>query len=268
MIVKVGDKEFYMDRYLVNNLDYVKKCVLEKTNMCTMIIDGRIGSGKSTLGAQIAYYCSGGKASLESETFTPEQFTDCLKNVDKGGAAILDEAFALLNRRKSLSSQNMIMLSMMQQARIKQCFIFIILPSFYDLDKNLVLNIADFLIHCYRKDFGRRGQYAIYDRQGMIDLWLNCRQTYSYNPKVAKPNFKARFTGFFPFDSKGYDKKKMKALEDMAREDQEGGNKYLNQRNKLISVLKESGKGVKEIAGILGMGERMVYKTLKKPVPP
>lgn len=263
-IVNVADKNFYMDGYLKKNLDFVKDKVIHRVNMFTCIVSGRSGSGKSTAVGQWAYYLSNGKFGIDQETFTPQQFMEGLETIDKGNSLVLDEAFAIMNKRKTLSSQNMIGLSMLQQARIKQCFIFIVLPSMYDLDKNLILNIADLHIRCYRKPFGRRGQFCVYNRKRLKNLWLHCRQSYSYSPKIAKANFRGRFTKFFPLDIKAYEKKKALSLKSLVEEQKREGGKYIDQRNKLIRAYKEENKSVKDICGITGLKQRTIYDIINK----
>lgn len=268
VLVSYNGKEYYMDGYLKANLDYVKKRVLEHNNMLVCIIDGRVGTGKSTLASQCAYYCSDGSFDTVHECFTLEQFEKVLKESKKGDAIVLDEAFEILNKRKTQSTANMQILSMLQQMRAKQVFIFIVLPSIYDLDKNLILNISDLLLHCYRKDFGRRGQFACYNRQNMKELWIRCRQNYSYPRKIAKPNFIARFTGYFPIGYEAYEKKKISALEKGTKEaTQSEFEKYNSMRNTLVKNLREKGFKYKEIEGLVGLKRRQLHNIIHLETP-
>ncbi len=155
----------------------------------------------------------------------------------------------------------MLSLALIQQARIRQTYLLILLPSVYDLDKNLILNIADFYLRCYRKDFGRRGQFACYDRQGLKNLWLYCRQSYSYFSKVAQPNFRGRFPKFFPLDDVKYQNKKQISLESMEGQGKEG-NPYLKQRNSMIKNLRTKGQSVTEIMDICNLSSKQVYNVL------
>ncbi len=264
VIVEVKGKSFYMDGYLKSNLDFVVDKVLNKNNMCVTVIDGRVGTGKSTIACQLGYYCSNGGLTLADETFDANQFTERINKSTKGNNVICDEAFLLLNKRATLSSQNRILLALMQQMRIRQVFVWIVLPSVYDLDKNLILNLADFFIHCYSKPFGRRGQFAVYDRTGLKKLWLYGRQAYSYSQKIAMPNFRGRFTKYFPLDMKEYEKKKIKALQTRVHEDRAADNKYIRQRNQLAYHLKEQGEPIEKIGKLIGLKKNAVYKMLAK----
>lgn len=266
MKVTINGKEFYIEGFTKKNLDYVRERVLKGKYMAIFIIDGRTGIGKSTLAAQLAYYLSEGKFDLSKETFSSEQFAEVLKSCEILDAIVIDEAFALLNKRRVLSAQNIIMLTIMQQMRVKQVFCFIVLPCIYDLDKNIILNLADCFIHCYAKPFGRKGQYAIYDREGIKKLWLYGRLSYSYSYKIVRPNFHGRFTKFFPFNFKAYEKKKIEALE--SRREKEPAQKHmdrvLRQRNKLIKQLKKEGKSFKEIAESIDLQPDTIYRVLRE----
>lgn len=262
VVVDVGGREFYLDGYLKKNFDYVKDRVLNAANMMILTVDGRVGSGKSTLASQLAFYCTDGRITLNEVTFTFDQFSDALNNLPKGGAVILDEAFSSMNKRTSLSRQNMIMLSLLQTARVKQCFIIIVLPFVYDLDKNIILGMADLHINCYREPFGTRGQFRCYDQNALRRLWLHCRQEYAYVDKIAAPNFYGRFVKFFPFDEEQYLQKKSLALKQMAAADDKVGIRHKAHRDELIRMMKENNIPVKNIAERLKLSQKAIYNAI------
>jgi hypothetical protein len=263
VVVKVKDKEFYLDANLKKNYDYIKKQVLGQKDMALILVDGLPGSGKSTVMSQGAYYLSDGKLTLDDCNFIVEDLGKGLKNSEKGGVPSLDEAFEL-NKRLTQTKKNMEMLSLLQRVRFKQIFVFICLPMFYDLDKNIILGLANILIHCYRQDFGARGQFAVYNREGIKKLWLYGRQSLTYSERIVRPNFRGRFTKFFAFDEKEYDKKKDYALEQLGKvADDRGNAKYRNQRNKSIIALSEKGLSVKEISEIVDLGMTQIYDILR-----
>jgi len=263
--VDIGKGEYlYMDKLLKLDLDFVKGKVLDENNMFLCLVDGRVGTGKSTLVGQCGYYLNTAMT-LNNLTFTLEQFERELKKADIGSVIILDESFEVINKRKTQSTANMQILSLLQQMRAKRCFIFIILPSVYDLDKNLILNIADLFIHCYREPFGKRGQFCVYDRTGLKNLWLFCRQNYTYSFKVAKPIYRGRFTKKFPLGFEDYEKRKLTELERARNEVKDKtDNIYIKQRNKLISVLKNNGMNIDNICNSVGLKRSAIYDIIKK----
>lgn len=237
VIVKVKDKEFYMDGYMKENLDFVKSRIQKRNEMFICILDGRVGSGKSTLADQYAYYCSDGNFDLKDKAFTVDDFDTILTNKIKGEAhnnVILDEAFEI-NKRKTTSMANMKILKKLQRIRSKNLYIWIVLPCLYDLDKNVILQLTNMFVHCYTDyDYGPKGRFASYSRKSLKNLWLKCRDTLSYYPWVSMPNFRGRFTKAFPSgDYNTYEKRKNDIL-DKADIEIKPKNKAREQRNKLI----------------------------------
>ena len=264
VIITYNNKNFHMGDLLYRELRKMKDSVINSNDMGLLLIDGRPGSGKSTLGAQVAYFLTGGNFSLDGEAFTQKQTSDIMRNMKKGEACVIDESFDVINKRTSRSASNMMMLRDLQQMRSKQVFIIILLPSFYDLDKNVSLWLASALIHCYRspEPLGKRGQYQVYDINGIRNLWLYGRQSYSYNKKIAVPNFRSRFTKYFPLDMNEYEAKKQKSLGDEEAKKKESS-KYILQRNKLIFELRNLGKSVIEISNMINLKERTIYDVLE-----
>ncbi len=258
---------FTMGYYLYREMAKMKDSVLNSNDMGLLLIDGRPGAGKSTLAAQVAWFLTDGNFSLKYEAFTQKQTSDIMKNMKKGDAVIVDESFDVINKRTSRSASNMTMLRDLQQMRSRQVFIIILLPSFYDLDKNVSLWLASALIHCYRspEPLGKRGQYMTYNINGIRNLWLYGRQSYSYSKKIAVANFLGRFPKYFPLDFGKYEAKKQKSLQEEEKRKNES-NKYILQRNKLVVELKNMGKKVGEICSILNLKERTIYDILESTI--
>ena len=261
MIVQVLDKEMYLDGYLKADMDFVKKQVLTNNNLFICLVDGRPGTGKSTLVSQLAFYLNP-NFNLDDETFTIEQFEERLKRTKEGDVVILDEGFEF-NKRRSQSMVNMRLLALLQTMRLKKIFIFIIVPFLYDLDKNVILGLSDMFIHCWREPFGKRGQFSCYDRLGEKLLWLYCRQTYSYSLRVTRPIYRGRFVQFFPLDYGKYEDKKVSSLVKL-REDEEPHAKYLEEKKQIVINLRNKGMPVSEIIEVTGMKKTAIYEYLKE----
>jgi len=251
----------YIDGFLKADMDYVKERVIKHNDMFVCVVDGRVGSGKSTMIAQTAYYLNQNTTVEKHECFTVEQFNTALKTAKVGDVIILDEGFEIINKRRTRSMDNMKVLSLLQMMRTKRVFIFLILPSVYDLDKNVLLNLADLFIHTFRqKQFGRRGFFSVYDRVGLKKLWLWCKDSLSYSLKYSKPIYKGRFSKKFPLDYEAYEKKKMKAIEDI-KENELSTSKEA--RNKLIVALSET-KTTKELSELVGLKQRQIQHIIQK----
>jgi len=210
-VVKVNEIQYYLDRYMLKNLDYVKDKVKHNKDSLIALVDGRPGSGKSTGIWQFLNYLSDGRLTLDNCVFNLKDFKDKIDNAKPFEPIWLDEGFEF-NKRKSRSQDNFDLLGTLQKARAKQLFIFIALPVVYDLDKNVILSLAQMFIHFHRQgDFGKRGFYKVYDSNGMKRLWLFCSKDMTYNDKKACPRFFAHTTKAFYFDQEAYEKKKFLA---------------------------------------------------------
>jgi hypothetical protein len=262
MIVRINNKSVYYDAGVYKNLSFVKTRVLQYNDLGLMIADGRPSTGKSTCMFQWAWFLSDGKFSLDDVCYSLDEFGKRLDIATKGDVVLLDEGFCF-NKRKTQSEENMRILGMLQKIRSKQCFVIIILPSVYDLDKNLILNLCDVFFHFYRKDFGLRGQYYVYNRMELKKLWLKCRQYLNYNKKVARPNLRAKFTKFFVLDEQEYEKKKQASISKML-EPSAKITRHIMQRNRLIIKIKQMGLPVEDIANLIELEPNGVNDVLKR----
>ncbi len=265
VLITFNQKCFHMDDTLYRELKKMKDQVLIHNDMGVILIDGRPGSGKSTLAGQIACFLTDGKFTIDYESFNQKQTFNIMKTMVEGDCCVIDESFDVINKRTAQTSANMLTINMLQQMRSRKVFILILLPSFYDLDKNVSLWLASALLHCYRspEPLGKRGQYVAYNIQGIQRLWLYGRQSYSYSLKITKPNFRARFTKYFPLDEKEYEDKKRKSLTENPKEKTQDS-KYYQQRNILIKELKDKGVSVLDISKKIGLKDRSIYDALKK----
>ena len=255
----------YLDGFLEADLKVVQDRVLNHNDFWLLILDGRPGTGKSTLGTQIA--CRLNQThSINSICFNLEQFEHVLKSANEGDVVVLDEAFEL-NVRSSQSRANLRILSLLQQAREKKIFVILILVCTYDLDKNVVLSLCDYFIHCWREPFGPRGQYNAYDPDGLKNLYLWGRQTRSYSYKIAKAIYPGRFTKNFVLDYLEYRKKKITTLESTrknAAKKQASSFIRKAERNKIIRSMHAKGINVDKICDMLDIQKSAIYKILKE----
>lgn len=224
-----------LDNNLKKNLDFIKERVLTRRTDFVLGVDGRTGAGKSTIAMQIARYLDS-SFSLDRVAFTPQQFANCLKQAKKGEVVLLDEAI-VLNSRNSMSEWNKKIMMLMAQIRSKQLFIIFCLPSIFDLDKNISLFRIDLLIHCYQKEFGKRGFFTAYFQDRIKTLYLLGKKYYSYNKP--KPNLSGTFSRCFTIDEDSYEKKKQQAINSLASGKSKTEIKNYDQRNNYIRFIRQ-----------------------------
>jgi len=198
----------YIDGYHKTNLDKAKEVIKKDWDMI-FVYDGPEGSGKSTKAIQDAYYCDN-TLILDRVVFTPYAFQKSVTSAKPYQAVVYDEAYTGLSSRATMSLINRTLIKMLAEIRQKNLFIFVVMPTFFDLDKYVALWRSRALIHIYTGPDFKRGFFAFYNVDKKKDLYINGKKYYSY--AHPKPNFTGRFTGDFPLDKEEYKKKKRLAL--------------------------------------------------------
>lgn len=209
MLNEGTDKQYPMDGYLKDNLDTARKVIKKDWDM-VFAIDGPEGSGKSTLAIQCAYYCDP-TLDLNRIVFTPDEFKAAILSAKPYASVVYDEAYTGLSSRAAMSKINRVLVAMLAEIRQKNLFVWIVMPTFFDLDRYAALWRTRGLIHVYTGDDFRRGLFAFYNADKKKDLYINGKKFYSYY--TPKPNFTGTFGPFLPIDKTGYDEKKRLALE-------------------------------------------------------
>jgi hypothetical protein len=105
---------------------------------------------------------------------------------------------------------NRTLISMMTEIRQKNLFIFVVLPSFFDVDRYVAIWRARALFHVYTADNMERGYFACYNSQSKKMLYLKGKKLYQYG--VQHPDFIGRFSDYYPLDETEYRKRKREAL--------------------------------------------------------
>ena len=259
--VKIGGQEYYMDGYLKSNLDIAKEVIKKDWDM-VFAYDGYEGSGKSVKAMQDAFYCD---PTLTNEriVFTPYQFRKAVLSAQKYQAVVYDEAYTGLSSRATMSLINKALVSMLAEIRQKNLFVFVVMPSFFDLDKYVALWRSRALIHIYTGKKFQRGFFMFYNIDRKKDLWVNGKKYYSYSKP--KPNFIGRFTNYYTVNEEEYRKNKKKSLieREKKREDAEIKKAVVEMMfNSLFSMGDKITNRLK--AQILGVTEQTYYNWVKR----
>lgn len=202
------DDEFYMDGYLEANLQTLKKAVAAKWDGIGYIC-GMEGSGKTTLGAQMCKYLYPGMT-MKNVVFTPEQFIKVCSEAKPEEAILFDESYLTFTTSSRFDPLTRAIISMLTMIRKKRLYILIVAPTFFDINKYIILHRSRFMIHVYAEGL-TRGRFRFFNQQKKHQLYLKGKQY--QNMYVAKPNFIGSFTGYFPFNEEEYEKKKDVAIQ-------------------------------------------------------
>ena len=209
--------EFYMDGYLRDNMDIAKKYIVQDWDML-FLYDGFEGSGKSVKATQDAFYCDP-TLTLDRIVFTPYQFRKAVMSANKYEAIVYDEAYTGLSSRATMSLINRTLVSMLAEIRQKNLFVFIVMPTFFDLDKYVALWRSRALIHVYTKGGFERGYFLFFNTEKKKNLYIHGKKFYNYS--CVKANFFGSFRNHYVVDEKEYRAKKKKSLLDREKKAEE-----------------------------------------------
>lgn len=227
---------YYVDPYLLDNLNTVKPHVLKNWDMC-FIVSGVEGAGKSTFAMQLGDILSGDRFTVDNVCMTPKDFMDKITRPDwlqPGDTLLLDEGF-MINSRSSMSKQNREFLSVLAECRQKQLFLIIVCPNFFDLDKNLALWRSRGLFYVDHVGL-ERGYYKFWGYDKKKKLYVLGKKFYEYH-KV-KYDIRGRFRNVCPIDEEQYKKIKLKAFE-IRKDTDDREWRGIEQRNKMFYYLND-----------------------------
>ena len=208
-MVKI-EEDKYMDGFLKQNLDLLIEAV-NKNWDGILYLSGYEGDGKSTLASQLGYYFDK-TINLDRVVFTSRQFLEACLNAKPKQCIIFDESYLTFSNRSLFNEMTRILISMLTMIRKKQLFVIIVSPTFFDIVKYIAIHRARALIFVYAKGL-ERGYFAFYNRLRKQELYVKGRR--DNNMYVVNPNFKGRFTKWFPFSVKDYDAKKESAIQEL-----------------------------------------------------
>jgi hypothetical protein len=197
-------KPFSMDGFLKSNLDIAKKNIRDDRDYI-ICVDGRERSGKSVRTMQMASYCDP-SLTFERYAFTPAQFRKAVFSAEKYQAVVYDEAHSGLNSRAAMSIINRSLVSMLTMIGQKNLFVFVVLPTYFDLDRYVAIFRSSFLINTYFGKDGKRGFFSFYDYERKKNLYLLGQKMYNY--RCVKPNFRGTFPNFYTLNETEYRKLK------------------------------------------------------------
>lgn len=206
--VNIGDKDLYVDGYLKENLDLLKQLVGKNWDGVGFIC-GYEGDGKTTLASQMCHYLDN-TFNLDRVVFTPQEFLEAILNAKPHQAILFDEGYLVFNTRSWANKITNLLVSTLTTIRKKQLFILIVAPTFFDIQKFIVVHRSRFMIHVYAKGI-ERGYLRFFNRETKHQLYIQGKKFDNFY--CVKPNFIGRFGKDFLLDEDEYDNKKTKSFE-------------------------------------------------------
>lgn len=246
---------------LRQNLDLMKEVIKSDWDFIT-VVDGMEGSGKSTLAFQCAKYVDD-TFNLDMVCFTAEDFMDKVLKAEKYKAIVYDEARGGMNARRAMSAINNALTDMLAEIRQRNLFIFIVLPTIFDLDKNVACWRARALIHVYTGKGFKRGYFSFYSAVSKKKLYMYGKKFYDYK---IKGDFGGTFTNYYPFNREKYKEKKLAALRAYGvKKEMEKTPTQIKYETEMEMIHRgiEAGKSHAQIAELLGLTKQAISYRLK-----
>ncbi len=249
----VTDKKYFMEKDLVEQLEFLKDCVAQKWD-AVILIDGVEGSGKSSFAFQIAYYLDRG-FNLNKIVFTPEEFVEAVDNAAVGDFILWDEfSLAGLSTDAMTKVQGTI-LKKMTTIRSKRLYIGLIISWVFELRKYFAVGRTRFLIHTnVAQDGITRGKFKVWGFDSKRKLYFKGKKDYSYSVSADMRGSFPLTDGIF-FDLDAYEKKKQDAIKTIDF-DNHKDTKYKSQRDECIMLADDEGVPKIKIADRLGITDR------------
>lgn len=263
-------KGFYMDGYLAENLQWIPQ-FLKKDFDCVGIISGRgkVRTGKSTIGAQVGFFCAwllaGGEMNLKRDedsnkfinpvvikkpnkklnftlnnlAFSPEDLMRLGRALKKNSVIVYDEGRTGLDAKTTMSSLNRMLEDFFQECGQYNHVILIVLPDFFKLHADYAVSRSYFLIDVLLDESYNRGYFNFYNETQKDFLYNHGKKKLGIIARYGAgyPSFSGRFSSWFPFDKKKYDALKRLALK--KKELTARRTKIKEQRDALMSMYKE-----------------------------
>lgn len=251
-----------MDGYLKSNLNTaVYNMDFDWDFVFIISGDGMVRVGKSVLAQQIGYYIAykkGTPFSMENICFTGEQLINTAHHLPKNSVLIYDEAREGLDAKKTMESMTKSLLDFFAECGMYNDFIIVILPDFFELNKNIAISRSDALINVFRTSKDRqlsngdnileyeRGHFEFYNRKEKRELYIKGKKLFcSYD--IGKRNFYGEFKNYWVVNKEEYLKKKIAHIQRVrAKKD----DKFLivlkalckdNSQRKVAEILSEQG---------------------------
>lgn len=232
-----NNEQFYIDGRLKEQIDNKILPDLNKRDKdAVFCVDGRERSGKSTFTMTLgAYFASqlGTPYSLNNICMNPEEVRHITTTIQNKSVVIFDEAHRGMGSASALSEVNKILKDLMMEMGQKNLVFFVVLPSFFDLQRYQALFRTRGLFHIYEIKGTRRWVYL--NERSKARLWLKGRKNYNYNC-MRWPKFRGRFYPKLPVVEEDYREKKRQSFKGMGRQTRD--EKYKEQRDKMIMILR------------------------------
>jgi hypothetical protein len=250
---------YYIDKTLKGVWDKIRNGQLQKIDEDRVyVVDGKERTGKSVFAIQQAAYLDE-NFDVNNIVFTPDEFIAAIKNAKKGQAIVYDEAFFGLSSRSAIGKVNKQIVRCLMEVGQKNLIIFLVMPSFFELDKYAAIHRAEVLFHVHRDTKGKRGIVRVYNKGLLQKLYAIGKKHHSYD--FPKSFFSLRFFNQYPIDEEKYREKKSNSLWEEKKTPAQDTNE---QMKNFIRWIMNHYISMEKIGEIDGVSPQAIHKSVQK----
>lgn len=266
----VNKRKFKLDKYIKQKLDNILY-IINKGWDAVFLFDGFERSGKSTMAITCAWYLSKGKITIDNIAVGCD---DCIKKIGKfpdKSILILDESSLIFYSKDAMKKEMRKLIKILNVVGQKNMIFIVVLPSYFDLVKDIAIRRSKFLIHVYPDEKMNRGRFAYFGEYKKRILYIEGKKNYgSY--RTPRADTIGLFDNFMPFGTEYLDIKKQTLLEALKGDETAPTiNPVRFKRDILLNILRrmkklEKTKNLtsKEVANLFGCNMRTIQKYTKE----
>ena len=219
----IGNLTIALHQMLRKKLDNIKKIVKRKWD-AVFLIDGNERCGKSTLGMTAAWYLSNGKLTIDNFAAGMQDAAEKIDKLPDGSILFVDEGSLVFNSKDSMTREAKKLQKVLDVVGQKNMVFIVVLPCFFDLNKNIATRRSKFLLHVYTASDLQRGRFSYFSPAKKRHLYTLGKKNFGSYSKP-KADWLGSFVDFqLPFNDE-YIKLKRMSLNEALGGDAQGDGK-------------------------------------------
>ena len=208
---------------LREKLDNIKKIIKRKWD-AVFIVDGHERIGKSTLGMTAAWYLSDAKLTIDNFAAGMQDAAEKVDKLPDKSILFVDEGSLVFNSKDSMTREAKKLQKVLDVVGQKNMVFIIVLPSFFDLNKNIATRRSKFLLHVYTANDMARGRFTYFGPNKKRHLYALGKKNFGSYTKP-RSDWLGNFDDFkVPFNDE-YIELKKKSLSEALSGDSKGDGK-------------------------------------------
>lgn len=255
---------------LRQKLDNIKKIIKKKWD-AVFLIDGNERGGKSTLGMTAAWYLSDTKITIDNFAAGMQDAAEKIEKLPDKSILFVDEGSLVFNSKDSMTRESKKLQKVLDVVGQKNMVFIIVLPSFFDLNKNIATRRSRFLLHVYTGNDMIRGRFSYFSPNKKRHLYTLGKKNFGSYAKP-KSDWLGKYDEFeLPFNEE-YLKLKRKSLAEALEIGDGGGDgkiKLSDIRAMYVQRLMNNYEGISstKLAIAIQASTRTIYKDLEREIP-